>query len=76
MVTKAMLGYLSNNPNALDQLSEARISEATFPRKPFRGNYDLWTKGRPLKYPILKVYRRQPSGVYPKSAHVRVCYFG
>ena len=28
-----MLGRLSNNPNVLDQLSEATISEATFPNR-------------------------------------------
>ena len=43
-----MLGHFSSNPKVLDQLSEA-----TIPRQPFRGNFDLWTKGRSLKHPIL-----------------------
>ena len=61
MVTKAMLGRFSNNPKVLDQLSEA-----TIPRQPFRGNFDIWTKGRPLKHPILNDrLRRQPSGSVP-----------
>ena len=47
-VTKAMLGRLSSNPNVLVHLSEATISEATFLRQ-----LDLWTKGWPLKHPIL-----------------------
>ena len=62
-----MLGCLSGNPNILDHFIRANRFEAT---------YDLWTRGRPLKQPILNDrVRRQPSGVYPKSAHVRVCHF-
>ena len=62
-----MLGRLSGNPNVLDHFIRGNCFEAT---------YDLWTRGRPLKLPILNDHvRRQPSEVYPKSAHVRVCYF-
>ena len=32
-IAKAMLGRLSNNPNVLDHLSEATISEATISRQ-------------------------------------------
>ena len=62
-----MLGRLSGNPNVLDHFFRGNRFEAT---------YDLWTRGRPLKLPILNDHvRRQPSEVYPKSAHVRVCCF-
>ena len=44
MVTKATLGRLSGNPNVLDHFSEA--------------TYDLGTKGRPLKHPILNDHVR------------------
>ena len=68
VVTKAMLGRLSGNSNVLDHFIRGNRFEET---------YDLWTRGRPLKLPILNDHvRRQPSEVYPKSAHVRVCYFG
>ena len=63
-----MLGRLSGNPNVLDHVFRGNRFEAT---------YDHWTRGRPLKLPILNDHiRRQPSEVYPKSAHVRVFCFG
>ena len=59
-----MVGCLSGNPNVLDPFIRGNRFEAT-------GSLD---KGRPLKQPILNDrLRRQPSGVYPRSAHVRVC---
>ena len=57
-------------------ISQIIYPRQRYPRQPFRGHYDLWTRWRPLKLPILNDrVRRQPSGVYPKSAHVRVCRF-
>ena len=44
MVTKATLGRFSGNPNVLDHFYRGGHFEAT---------YDLGTKGRPLKHPIL-----------------------
>ena len=60
-----MLGRLSGDPNVLDHLFEATISEATL---------IFETKGRPLKYPILNDRLLKPTEVrvYPRSAHVRV----
>ena len=44
VVTKATLGRLSGNPNVLDHFIRGNHFEATD---------DLWTRGRPLKLPIL-----------------------
>ena len=67
-----MLGRLSGNPNVLNHLFEAMIFEETI----LRQLMIFWTRGRPLKRPILNDrLQRQPSGVYPRSAHVRVIQF-
>ena len=50
MVTKAMLGRLSGNPNVLDHVFRGDRFEAT---------YDLWTRGRPLKLSILNDHVRE-----------------
>ena len=44
-----MLGRLSGNPNVLDHFIRGNRFEAT---------YDLWTRGRPLKLPILNDHVR------------------
>ena len=44
-----MLGCLSGNPNVLDHFIRGNRSEAT---------YDLWTRGMPLKLPILNDHVR------------------
>ena len=44
-----MLGRLSGNPNVLDHFFRGNRFEAT---------YDLWTRGRPLKLPILNDHVR------------------
>ena len=49
VVTKAMLGRLSGNPNVLAHFLS---------RQPFQGNFDIWTGGRPLKRPILNDHVR------------------
>ena len=49
VVTKAMLGRFSGNPNALDNFYRGNHFEET---------YDLGTKGRPLKHPILNDHVR------------------
>ena len=49
MVTKATLGNFSGNPNVLDHFYRGNHFEAT---------YDLGTKGRPLKHPILNDHAR------------------
>ena len=49
MVTKATLGRFSGNPNVLDHFYRG---------KHFKATYDLGTKGRPLKHPILNDHAR------------------
>ena len=51
----------------LDDCEEIRPYDG--PEQGFRGNFDLWTKGRPLKHPILndRLPKATEVRVYPKS---------
>ena len=62
-----MVGHLRSNPNVLDPFIRGNRFEATM---------IFGQEGDLKKLPILNDrVRRQPSGVYPRSAHVRVCRF-